>query len=193
MELATGVKNNKGGCQRGKRLSENMTPTPDSTSAELATCRPSEMARNTDCRAGVYRLSRNETASIREAPVPRGLRWLFLTGGVGCVVLGMIGVFLPGLPTTPFLLLACWCFARSSPRMEAALLRSRLFGPIIHDWRRQGGIRRPIRNYALAMVTIMISVTCLFFGLSWVAKALVVFLGCFGMLVIMRLPLARDT
>ena len=54
--------------------------------------------------------------------------------GILFVVLGAIGAVLPLLPTTPFVLVAAWCFARSSPRLHRWLLESRLFGPMLRDW-----------------------------------------------------------
>lgn len=56
-------------------------------------------------------------------------RWLLAGAGVVCVVLGAIGALLPGLPTTIFLILASYCFARSCPWLEERLLRNRLFAP----------------------------------------------------------------
>lgn len=59
--------------------------------------------------------------------------WLF-------VALAFAGVVLPVLPTTPFLIVAVGCFARSSPRLEAWLLSHPRFGPVLTDWRSHGAI-----------------------------------------------------
>ena len=61
-------------------------------------------------------------------------RRVLAAAGFGALALGTVGVFLPLLPTTPFVLLAAYCFARSSPRFYQMLLRHRQFGPIIRDW-----------------------------------------------------------
>ena len=53
--------------------------------------------------------------------------------GFICLALGALGLFLPIVPTTPFVLLAAWCFARSSEKWHARLLRSELFGPMIRS------------------------------------------------------------
>ena len=60
--------------------------------------------------------------------------------------LGALGVVLPLLPTTPFVLLAAFAFARSSERWHAWLLNHRIFGPIITDWREHGAIRARTRS-----------------------------------------------
>ncbi len=66
------------------------------------------------------------------------------------VGLGFIGAFLPVLPTTPFLILAAACFARSSPRFESWLLAHPRFGPLLTEWRTRGAIPRKAKFAALA-------------------------------------------
>lgn len=67
-------------------------------------------------------------------------RLIYLVLGYGFVAVGFVGVALPVLPTTPFLILAVACFARSSPRLEAWLLGHPRFGPLLSDWREHGAI-----------------------------------------------------
>ncbi len=62
--------------------------------------------------------------------------------GVLALALGFLGIFLPLLPTVPFVLLAAFCFARSNPRWEAWLVQHRHFGPHIAAWRSRGAISR---------------------------------------------------
>lgn len=66
--------------------------------------------------------------------------WLAL--GLLCVALGLIGVLVPLMPTTVFLILAAGCFARSSPRLEAWLLDHPRFGPPLRAWRTEQAIPR---------------------------------------------------
>ena len=75
--------------------------------------------------------------------------------GVIFVAIGAIGVILPLLPTTPFLLLAAFSFARSSPKLHDWLLKHPSFGPLISNWDRYGSIDR--RSKRIAMVVILMT------------------------------------
>jgi len=66
--------------------------------------------------------------------------WLVL--GLGLAAIGFIGIFVPLLPTTSFMVLALPCFARSSPRLEAWLLGHPRFGPGVRAWRAEGAVPR---------------------------------------------------
>ncbi|MBD3785605.1 MAG: YbaN family protein [Sphingomonadales bacterium] len=78
------------------------------------------------------------------------LRHLCLVLGLVFTALGFVGVFLPVLPTVPFLILAAACFARSSQRLETWLLEHRHFGPLLRDWRARGAIPRRAKWMALS-------------------------------------------
>ena len=78
------------------------------------------------------------------------LRAVYLAAGLLFVALGFVGAFLPVLPTTPFLILAVACFARSSRRLESWLLDHPRFGPTLRDWRERGAIPRKAKMMSLA-------------------------------------------
>jgi uncharacterized membrane protein YbaN (DUF454 family) len=87
-------------------------------------------------------------ASALLAPV----RWGLLALALLFVALGVIGIFLPVLPTVPFLLLAAWAAARSSPRLLAWLEGHPHLGSLIRDWREAGVVRRRTKwNATIAM------------------------------------------
>ncbi len=95
----------------------------------------------------------------------RGL-WLAL-GGL-FLGLGLLGVVLPVLPTTPFLLLAAGCFAKSSPRLHQWLLGHPVFGPPIRNWEENGAISRKAKRLAVGSMAAVWGVSLLV-GLPWSA------------------------
>ena len=68
------------------------------------------------------------------------------------VVLGTLGVVLPVLPTTPFILLAAWCFARSSPRFHAWLLYRSWFGSYLRFWQKHHAMPRGVKPRAILLI-----------------------------------------
>lgn len=99
------------------------------------------------------------------------MRPLWFTLGSASLALGIVGVFLPLLPTTPFVLLAAFFFARSSPAVHDWLLTHKTFGPAIRDWRDNRAIsRRGKTAAALAMGAALLVSMAL--GVSWTIVAI---------------------
>lgn len=85
--------------------------------------------------------------------IPALMRVLYLCLGWLMVATGIVGAFLPVLPTTPFLLIALWCFSKSSPKLEAWLLSHPRFGPSLRNWREKGAIPRRAKIAAVSLMT----------------------------------------
>jgi uncharacterized membrane protein YbaN (DUF454 family) len=104
----------------------------------------------------------------------RMMRGIFLVLGICFVALGFIGAFLPVLPTTPFLILAAACFARSSPRLENWLLQHPRFGSLLRGWRERGAI--PVKAKLMALGGMAIGFLGFWFGSHpgpWLTAAVV--------------------
>ncbi|WP_033073045.1 YbaN family protein [Sphingopyxis sp. MWB1] len=104
-------------------------------------------------------------------------RHLFFVGGWLSLALGAVGAVLPLLPTVPFVILAAFCFARSSPRLEAWLVTHPRFGQHIVAWRENGAISRRGKVAALLAFAFSILMALLFAPWPWklvpVAAALI--------------------
>ena len=94
------------------------------------------------------------------------MRALWLATGGLFLGLGLLGVVLPVLPTTPFLLLAAGCFAKSSPRLHGWLVGHPVFGPPIRNWEENGAISRPAKRLAVGSMAAVFALS-LVLGLSW--------------------------
>lgn len=95
------------------------------------------------------------------------LRYLLISLGWLSVGLGVIGIFLPILPTTPFLLLAAACFARSSPRFHAWLVNHPRLGPWIRDFLGGQGIPLKAKAWAIGLMWLSIITSCVLVPLLW--------------------------
>jgi uncharacterized protein len=117
-----------------------------------------------------------------------GLGWVF-------VALGVIGLIMPMMPGAVFLIVAAWCFARSSPRFEAWLLDHPTLGGPLRDWRANGAIPRSGKIFACAGMAFGFTVFCYTVAPS-VPLALVVaagFLACAGYVVSRPTAAEQDT
>ena len=119
------------------------------------------------------------------------LRLLFAGLGTLFVVLGVLGIFLPILPTTPFLLLAAGCFARSSSRVYHWLLNHRAFGPIILEWREHRAMPYRAKRVALILIALSFTVSIVFFVPYWQGRLAMGIGGVALWLWIYRIP-SRD-
>lgn len=103
------------------------------------------------------------------------LRWLLIAAGSISSALGLVGVFLPLVPTTPFLLLAAACFVRSSPTLHRALVTNRLFGRYLDDYLSGRGIPWRVKFRALVLMWVLLGYSGIFLiQILWVRLLLVV-------------------
>ena len=115
----------------------------------------------------------------------RGLRrLLYVALGLFFVGMAWVGIVLPGVPATPFLLLASYFFVRSSPRLHRWLHRSPVFGKLLHDWETQRGIRRPVKITASVMVVTAVSLSIALTNLPVWVKCVIGGMACVGLVVI---------
>lgn len=106
-------------------------------------------------------------------------------------VLGMIGVVLPGLPTTPFLLLTSYFLARSWPQVNRLLMANRLVGSILRQWQESRVINPRVKVQAVALVMVaMIWLAC-FSSMQFGLRASALTLSATGLLVVCCLPTSQ--
>ena len=118
----------------------------------------------------------------------RTVRALLWVAGSLSLLLGLVGVVLPGLPTTPFVLLAGACYAKASPRLHAWLLNHRWMGPMLRDWEAHRSLTRRTKTIAVVSMLVMVSFSIWSFRHRWIAQVVLVVLGAVGAWVVLRIP-----
>jgi uncharacterized membrane protein YbaN (DUF454 family) len=113
---------------------------------------------------------------------------MLIAAGMICVGLGALGILLPGLPTTPFLLVAAYCFARSSEHFHDWLLNHRWFGSYVRNFEEGRGMTRPAKATTLLVMWLSFGVTIIFFVPVAVGQAGMFLLAVAVSIYIMRLP-----
>ncbi|MEM6664790.1 MAG: YbaN family protein [Pseudomonadota bacterium] len=106
----------------------------------------------------------------------RSVRAVYLLFGVIFLAFGFLGLVLPIMPTTVFVILAAACFSRSSARAEAWLLNHPKFGPSLRQWRNHGAIAPKAKVFAIATMAVSFGVTAAFAPLSlfWIGVVAIV-------------------
>ncbi len=105
------------------------------------------------------------------------LRWVLITAGCICVGLGVIGIFVPILPTTPFLLLAAACFIRSSSKMYEWMLTNRLFGKHLRSYMDGEGVSIKVKIGTLSFLWIAILSSFFFFTDNLIIRLILLFIA----------------
>ncbi len=118
-------------------------------------------------------------------------RTILIIIGWLAVVLATLGVVLPLLPTTPFLLLAAWCFARSSPRFHHWLLYRSWFGGHLRHWQKHRALPPGTKPKALIFIVITFSVSLYLVNILWVRLFLLVMM-CALLIFMWRMPVVDE-
>ncbi|MCH7903610.1 MAG: YbaN family protein [Armatimonadetes bacterium] len=100
-------------------------------------------------------------------------RLAFTALGLILVGIGFVGVFLPGLPTTIFMILALYCFKKGSARWEAWLLKNKVFGPTLMDWEQNKAIKRRTKVIAVTTMWVFAGASIFMIGNVWATLAIV--------------------
>lgn len=129
--------------------------------------------------------------ALPAAALPKAARLALIAVGCLSVGLGILGIVLPLLPTTPFLLLAAACFGRSSPRFHNWLLGHRLLGRYIRDYRR-GGLTSRAKFMTVAMLWVTIGISAIFFVSSLPVRALLLIIATGVTVHVLSLRTIRD-
>lgn len=117
---------------------------------------------------------------------------IYRVAGIALIVLATIGIVLPLLPTTPLVLLAAWCFAKSSPRLHQWLLNHALFGPIISQWEQNRCVGRKTKMIALLSMAVFGALPVLIFVQMLAVKIIALSLMAVGAVVVLRLPVCSQ-
>ncbi|MFS2222491.1 DUF454 family protein [Pantoea sp. B65] len=117
-------------------------------------------------------------------------RILLLVIGWLAIALGTLGIILPLLPTTPFILLAAWCFARSSPRFHHWLLYRSWFGGYIRHWQQHRALPPKAKARAILLIVITFAVSLWLVKILWL-RILLVCMLCVLVIFILRLPVVE--
>jgi len=113
---------------------------------------------------------------------------LLVAAGWLSLAIGLLGIVLPLLPTTPFLLISAWCFARSSRRFYHWLTGNPRFGPVILKWEEEGTMERRVKRRAVVLVVVSFAVTLLLVPLAALIRVLLVLMALLLCAFIWRIP-----
>lgn len=113
---------------------------------------------------------------------------LFTLGGVLALLLGLIGIILPGLPTTPFILLAAYCFAKGSQRLHRRLLSNPWCGALIRDWEQHRSLPLRLKYLAIGLMLLMSGLSFWQLSNQPLAQISILFVALIGAITVIRIP-----
>ena len=120
-------------------------------------------------------------------------RVLYITGGTLSLALGVLGIVLPGLPTTPFALLSAYLYAKSSEKLYNWLLNNRLLGPRIKNYHRKQGVTKKGKIGVIIFMWVMVCLSSFVIIKMIPLRILILSLGLIGAIVVwFFVPTAKD-
>ena len=120
-------------------------------------------------------------------------RVLYITGGTLSLALGVLGIVLPGLPTTPFALLSAYLYAKSSEKLYNWLLNNRLLGPRIKNYHRKQGVTKKGKIGVIIFMWAMVCLSSFVIIKMIPLRILILSLGLIGAIVVwFFVPTAKD-
>ena len=119
------------------------------------------------------------------------VKYSLILCGLLLVLIGLVGIIVPGLPTTIFLILAAACFAKSSPSLHQRLLEHPWFGPIIENWNNDKSIPRRAKQLAIAMIAVSYGVTWYTLSNLWLKLSIGLIL-LMVVIYLIRLPVSIE-
>ena len=123
----------------------------------------------------------------------RIVRALYVTGGTISLALGIIGIFVPGLPTTPFVLLSAALYAKSSEKLYNWLLDNKFLGPRIKNYQRQKGVTLKGKYRIIALMLTMVLISSLLIAKILILKVIIISAGIIGAIVVRFIvPTAKE-
>ena len=115
--------------------------------------------------------------------VPEMKRFFLISAGTLSLMLGVIGIFIPGLPTTPFILLAAALYARSSDRLHEKLIKNRFVGVYISQWQKNQGLTVKSKITSIILMWAMIGISVTHLDDRLVLQSIIIGVGAIGTVV----------
>lgn len=123
----------------------------------------------------------------------RIVRGLYMLGGTVSLALGIMGLFVPGLPTTPFVLLSAALYAKSSEKLYNWLLGNKIFGPRIKNYQRQRGLTLKAKYRIIALMIIMVLISSFLIVKVMIIRIIILSAGLIGAIAVRFIvPMAKE-
>ncbi len=134
----------------------------------------------------------HESSPVSKLHDSRLMRFIYLSLGLVALLLGVLGLMLPVLPTTPFVLLAAACFARGSERFHRRLLAHRIAGPIVREWQQHRAMPPGVKSWAFALMGLSFGVSLLLVPSAW-HRAMLLVIAALLAAFLWRVPVRPGT